>query len=298
MSVSTQQEAAIKRNPHPDFKKVEASRPDWDTGSQFRYTKTADPNWSFGSGANSQRPADADARKHVCIDPYEAGRPPAFNYKLLISGVVPRPIGFVSSQAADGDARNLAPFSYFNLINHDPPLFALGIAAPLAAPKDTLRNIRDSGECVVSVVGEDFLEAANAASVDAPYGASEWDASGLTPAFDTADVRAPRVKEAVFSVECKLESIREFESRATPGKKSGCLVVLEGTRFWVREDALNEERNLIDPAVLRPVSRLGGITYARVREAVEIQRPSFRGDVGGEEGWEKLKGKGGGEDRT
>ncbi|KAI8962505.1 hypothetical protein F5Y11DRAFT_356983 [Daldinia sp. FL1419] len=293
MSVSTQREAAIKRNPHPDFRKVEASRPDWDGESRFRFTKTAEPGWSFGDGANGQRGADADGRKHVCIDPYEEGRPLTSNYKLLISGIVPRPIGFVSSQAEDGTARNLAPFSYFNMVNHDPPLFALGVAATLAAPKDTLRNILASRECVVSIIGEDFVEAANATSVDAPPSASEWDISGLTPVFDTVDVKAPRVKEAVFSVECKLESVREFESRAIPGKKTGCLVILEGTRFWVREDAINEERDLIDPAVLKPVSRLGGITYGRVTEAVEIPRPRFKEDVGGEEGYNKLKEKAG-----
>jgi hypothetical protein len=57
------------------------------------------------------------------------------------------------------------------------------------------------------------------------------------------------VKEAVFSVEGKLESVREFESRATPGKVTSTLAVIEGTRFWAREDAVNEERNLIDPNV-------------------------------------------------
>ncbi|KAI1451874.1 hypothetical protein F4805DRAFT_463345 [Annulohypoxylon moriforme] len=289
MSVSTQQEAAYKRNPHPDFDGVQASRPDWDKESRFRYTKTADPSWTLGSGANGTRAPDAGDKKHVCIDPYEPGRPAPFNYKLMISGIVPRPIGFISSQSADGKIKNLAPFSYFNMVNHDPPLFVVGIASGIANPKDTLRNLVESKECVVNIIGEDFVEAANVTSVDSPYDVSEWDISGLTPAFDTVDVKAPRVKEAVFSVECKLESVREFESKATPGKKSGSLVVLEGTRFWVREDALNEERNLIDPEVLRPISRLGGITYGRVTEAVEILRPSFEKDVGGREGYEKLK---------
>ncbi|KAI1451102.1 hypothetical protein F5Y02DRAFT_406210 [Annulohypoxylon stygium] len=289
MSVSTKAEEAIKRNPHPDFASVQAARPDWDASAHFRYTKTAAPDWQLGDGANGTRAPDAGVRKHVCIDPYEAGRPAPFNYKLLISGIVPRPIGFVSSQSADGKSRNLAPFSYFNMVNHDPPLFVIGVAAGLDNPKDTLRNLVESRECVVNIIGEDYVEAANATSVDAPYGVSEWDISGLTPADDTVDVKAPRVKEAVFSVECKLESVREFESKSTPGKKSGCLVVLEGTRFWVREDALNEERNLIDPEVLKPISRLGGITYGRVTEAMEILRPSFAKDVGGNEGYEKLK---------
>lgn len=42
---------------------------------------------------------------------------------------------------------------------------------------------------------------------------------------------------------------KEFESRATPGKKTGVLAIVEGVRFWAREDAVNEDRNLLDPAV-------------------------------------------------
>lgn len=42
---------------------------------------------------------------------------------------------------------------------------------------------------------------------------------------------------------------QEFDSRQTPGSKSGTLAVIEGTRFWVREDAINAEHNLVDPAV-------------------------------------------------
>ncbi|KAI1777566.1 hypothetical protein F4818DRAFT_407071 [Hypoxylon cercidicola] len=292
MSVSTKQEAEIKRNPHPDFKTVEAERPDWDKEATLRYTKTADPSWTFGGGANAL--AQGTGKKHVCIDPYAPGRPSPFNYKLLISGIVPRPIGFVSSQSADGKTRNLAPFSYFNLVNHDPPLFIIGFSLPAEGPKDTLRNLLESGECVVSIISEHFVEAANATSVDAPYGASEWDVSGLTPAFDCADVKAPRVQEAVFSIECKLDSHKEYESRATPGKKTGCVVVLEGTRFWVREDALDEDQSQISPEILRPIGRLGGITYSRLIDAMEIPRPRFKEDVGGMEGYEKLKKSDGG----
>lgn len=43
----------------------------------------------------------------------------------------------------------------------------------------------------------------------------------------------------------------------------------------MREDAINEDRNIIDPGVLRPVSRLGGIMYGRTVEGCEIPRPDF-----------------------
>ena len=76
----------------------------------------------------------------------------------------------------------------------------------------------------------------------------------------------------MFSVEGRLLSTQEFESKVTKGKKTGVLAIIEGLRFWVREDAINEERNIIDPTVLKPMSRLGGIMYGRLVEGVEIPR--------------------------
>lgn len=99
------------------------------------------------------------------------------------------------------------------------------------------------------------------------------------------------MKEAVFSIEATLVSTQEFESKATKGKKTGVLAIVEGVRFWVREDAVNEERNVIDPAILRPMSRLGGIMYGRMVEGIELPRPDWEEAVkkGGRE--ELVKGK-------
>ncbi|KAI0390301.1 FMN-binding split barrel [Xylariaceae sp. FL0594] len=296
-------------SPHPDFKTVEASRPDWDTSSSFHLTKAADPNWTYGSGANHLRDEAEEGKAHVKIDPHEAGRPAPFNYKLLISAITPRPIGFISSRSGTGtdgptakETFNLAPFSYFNVINTDPPLFAVGISSSLSSSdkpaKDTLRNLAATRECTVSIISEHFLEAANATSIDSPPDVSEWDISGLTPLFDCETVSTPRVREAVFTVECVVESIREFDSRAKPGTKSGSLVVLEGTRFWVREDAINDERNMVNTDVLKPVSRLGGISYGRTVQGVELPRPVFGKEVGREGVEELKKNKEGGNGKT
>lgn len=201
---------------------------------------------SQGDGAN-----DGGAWKkhnHVEIDPYEDGRPATFNYKLLISAIIPRPIGFISTRSKDGSSTNLAPFSYSQVVNHDPPIFIVGYAGGFDKAKDSLKNLSESEECVFNIISEHYLEAANACSVNAPYGISEWAITGLTPG-DCKHVKASRVKEAIFSVECKLVETKEFESRAEPGKKTGVLAILEGVRFWAREDALNEEKNLIDPDV-------------------------------------------------
>jgi len=265
-------EKHIKRNPHGNFKEVEASRPKWNAQKSWAFTQTKHPDWQPGQGANDG--GECLKHAHVDIDPYQDGRPAASNYKLLISAIIPRPIGFVSTRAPDGSSTNLAPFSYTQVVNHDPPLFIVGYAGGFAQAKDSLRNLVASGECVINIVSEHYVEAANACSVNAPYGVSEWALTGLTPA-PCKDVLASRVKEAVFSVEAKLVETKEFESRATPGKKTGVLAIVEGVRFWAREDAVNEERSLIDPAVLRPVSRLGGIMYSRLLEGFELPRPDW-----------------------
>lgn len=204
----------------------------------------------------------------VEIDPYEEGRPAVFNYKLLISTIIPRPIGFISTTSKDGSyfssstsskehvidrcatgkTSNLAPYSYTQVVNHDPPLFTVSQAGGIDNAKDSFKNLVESGECVINIVSEHYIEAANAASIDAPYGVSEWALTGLTPA-SCSQVNASRVKEAIFAVECKLVETKEFESRSTPGKKTCVLAILEGVRFWAREDAINEDKNIVDPAV-------------------------------------------------
>lgn len=268
-------ESVIQRNPHGDFSAVQASRPDWNKTHTWTFTKTAEPTWQYGSGANDK---SCLTKSHVEIDPNEPGREPRLNYKLLISGIIPRPIGFLSTRSKDGSSTNLAPFSYTQIFNHDPPVFGVGFSGGFDNAKDSLRNLIDTGECVINMISEHYIEAANATAIDLPYGVSEWSATGLTPA-PSALVKASRVQEAVFSIEGKLMQTQEFESRVTPGKKTGVLALIEGVRFWVREDAINDERSLIDPAVLRPIARLGGISYARVVDGFEIPRPVARDEI-------------------
>ena len=129
-------ESAIKRNPHGDFSKIQASRPDFEK-KDWHFSKTPAPGWQYGGGGND---GGASLKKeHVDIDPYSDGRPAALNYKLLISAIVPRPIGFLSTRSKDGTSTNLSPFSYSQVINHDPPIFiGKEISNPFHSANQTL----------------------------------------------------------------------------------------------------------------------------------------------------------------
>jgi flavin reductase (DIM6/NTAB) family NADH-FMN oxidoreductase RutF len=255
-----------------NFDKVQASRPDFQRDAGVTFSKPPKPDWKEGDGGNDG--GESLKKQHIEIDPHEEGRPVSSNYKLLISGIVPRPIALISTKSKDGKTANLAPFSYAQVINHDPPLFTVGFLGSLEKAKDSLKNLAETEECVINIISEHFVEAANATAVNAPYGVSEWEISGLHQAPSSV-VQAARVKESILSIEGKLVETKEFESRTTLGKKTGVLAIIEGVRFWVREDAVDEEKSVIDLKVLKPISRLGGVSYGRTTDAIEIPRPKF-----------------------
>src|SRR4051794_6922336 len=128
-----------------------------------------------------------------------------------------------------------------------------------------------------------MMPAVNATSVDAPYRVSEWAISGLHQAPSTT-VKPARVKESVFSIEGRLTDLKEFQHYAKSVKSLASLAVIEATRFWVSEDAVNDGLSQIDLSVLRPVAQLGGISYSRVTETFELPRSTWK-DAVKEEEW-------------
>ncbi|EGV66714.1 hypothetical protein PSN45_002666 [Yamadazyma tenuis] len=248
---------------------LESTAPPFDTTKKYHHTQTPNPQWTPGSGASS-----TGTSKKIELDPYASDRSPVDNYKLLVSAVTPRPIGFVSTISANGD-RNLAPFSFFSTAHYDPPIFTVGFCNNQGgAQKDTLVNILQTKECTINIISEWFVEAANHTCIGAPYEVDEWELSGLTPASSTK-VNAPHVAESAFSVECKLIHSHEWTSKVNPDSKTGVLCIFEGINFHIGEAVINEERNLVDIAKLQPVSRLGGMSYGRTTEGYELPRPDY-----------------------
>lgn len=259
-----------------DFKKREVTRPPFDPTKPIPTSRTPCPNWKYGQGFN--RKPDSDL-KTIEIDPNAPDRTMISNYKLLISAI-PRPISFVSTASKDGK-RNLAPFSYFQVVDHDPPIFVIGFSGRATRPKDRRRNLVETGECVISVVTEGMIEAVNATSLDVPHGVSEWEVAGFEGA-ESAVVKPERVKDAVFSIEAKLLQMIDLDydgKHKAEGRPAGGLAVIEGKRFWVREDAIDEKKEVVSLDVMRPLVQLGGISYGRIGETFELPRPRLQEEL-------------------
>jgi flavin reductase (DIM6/NTAB) family NADH-FMN oxidoreductase RutF len=187
-------------------------------------------------------------------------------YQLLTSLVAPRPIGWVSTRS-DGIA-NLAPFSYYTALAATPMLVAISIGSRRGAPKDTLRNVRDTGVFCINVVTDPLLEAMNLSAAEHPPEVDEFEFAGLGVA-QAAAVDAPYVDGCPAVLECRL--FREVDLGEAPA------TLIIGEVLAVRLAAglpLQPGTHLVDPAALRPVSRLGGEWYARMGELVALPRPS------------------------
>ncbi len=202
----------------------------------------------------------------MLLDP--ARTPGPEMYRFMISAIVPRPIAFVSTRSADGGT-NLAPFSYFNAVSSVPPLVGIAIVDRTGDPKDTLRNIRETGEYVVNLVSEPMLPAMARTAGEWPRGTSEFEVSGLTPA-PSQRVAAPGVAESAIRFECRLH-------REIPLGNS-FFVVGEILLAHARDDVLTDGR--VDPVKLAPVGRLGGEYYSLLREVVKEPRPRISRSTG------------------
>ncbi|UCC73568.1 MAG: flavin reductase family protein [Gemmatimonadota bacterium] len=187
-------------------------------------------------------------------------------YQLLTSLVVPRPIGWISSFSKNGIA-NLAPFSYFAALADTPMLVGVSIGRRDGEPKDTLRNIRDTGAFCVNVVTEPQLVAMNESSGDYPPDVDEFEVAGL-PMERASLVAAPYVGDCPAVLECRL--FREVEL----GSAANRLILGEALAVRLRPELRRVPGTChVDVESLKPVGRLFGDSYTLLRDIRSIPRP-------------------------
>ena len=157
------------------------------------------------------------------------------NYKLMIGSILPRPIAFVSTISSDG-IYNLAPFSFFTGIISDPPTicFSPTRRGTDGEAKDTLKNIRATGEFVINIVTENIVSQMNETATEFPPEVDEFKASGLT-AIPSKIVKPPLVKESPISFECKKVQVLELGKAQAGG---GFLVIGEIVMFHMKDELM------------------------------------------------------------
>ena len=186
-------------------------------------------------------------------------------YKLLIGLVVPRPIGWVGTVDENG-VRNLAPYSFFNVVAGTPPTVLFSPGRRNGEPKDTLHNVVATGEFTINLVDEALAEAMNLTLGEYGPEVDEFELAGLTTVPGEV-VRAPLVMASPANLECRVT--RTVDLGDPP---SNTVVFGNIERIHVRADLLDGTR--VDPLGLRAVGRMAGAGYTRTADGYfEMQRP-------------------------
>jgi flavin reductase (DIM6/NTAB) family NADH-FMN oxidoreductase RutF len=180
--------------------------------------------------------------------------------------VTPRPIGWISTRDAEG-RDNLAPYSFFNAVAYVPPqvMFASTSVKPdRDGTKDSVANIRETGVFCVNVVSEALTDAMNRTS--GPWGreVDEFADAALEKA-ECKTVDCARVAASPAALECRLTQIVQL-----PGE-ANFVVFGEVTGVHMDDACLNDGR--FDVTRYNPLSRLGYMDYAVVRDTFSLQRP-------------------------
>ncbi|MBW1252927.1 flavin reductase family protein [Pantoea allii] len=184
-------------------------------------------------------------------------------YKILIGTVIPRPVALVTTVDKNGHA-NAGPFSFFNVLTHDPAIVAIGVEnyADMRF-KDTARNIRETGEFTVHIVDQALVEQMEVCAIKFAPEVDELREAGLATVPGNK-VCSPRILAAPAALECR----RHTTLQVGPARE---IILGEVVGVYVRSDAVNPENLHIDQHLMDAIGRMGGNTYCRTRDQFDVK---------------------------
>ena len=189
-------------------------------------------------------------------------------YHLLTQTIIPRPIAWVLTENS-GDSLNLAPFSYFNAVSSDPPLFMLSMGKkPDGRQKDSAKNLQVGSSCVVHIAHTQQSEQVTNTAANLEYGESEIDANQIE-LTDHEDWPLPRVSD------CPIAYLCEVHSTMNVGNAQQEIIFLEAKSLYVTDRAVNEISNriVINAEEVNPLARLGAAQYSSLGDVFSKARP-------------------------
>ncbi len=169
----------------------------------------------------------------------------------------PLPITFLSSIGADG-IRNIAPYACVMPVLR--PLDLICLAS--AHKRDTLKNIRDTGEFVVNLAGTDLADKVIPTAKLTPPEVDEFLLADLMEK-PSVHIRSPGIAGCYAWMECTLH--KEYV------ETNYVLIVGKVLRLEVADDVLTSDGTLdVDKA--KPLMMVGGKKGMRYCTVVDIDR--------------------------
>ncbi len=185
------------------------------------------------------------------------GDAPGGIYPWLTASIIPRAIAWVSSVSADG-VDNVAPHSFTTVAGVDPPtLCFVSVGA-----KDTLANVRATGEFVLNIGNAALLEAMNDSATNFPGHLSEFDEAQLQRE-PSAVVTPPRVHGAPVIFECRVSGEHVI---------GNCTMVFGEIVHLAAHPGVVADDGMPDARRVDPLARLGRAEWSRLGEVFSLDR--------------------------
>jgi flavin reductase (DIM6/NTAB) family NADH-FMN oxidoreductase RutF len=170
---------------------------------------------------------------------------------------IPLPVSFISTVSADG-VRNIAPYSCIMPVLR--PLDLVCLASALK--RDTLNNIRATGEFVINLPGIGLADRVIPTARFSPSEADEFVLAGLEEK-PSVQIRAPGIKGCYAWMECRL-----YKAYSEP---QYVLIVGQVVHLEVADEVYLPDGSL-DLEKARPLMMAGSNRGMKYCTAVEINR--------------------------
>ena len=186
-----------------------------------------------------------------------ADLPPGGVYPWFTSSLIPRAIAWVSTLSADG-VPNLAPHSFTTVAGVDPPtLCFVSVGA-----KDTLANVRATGEFVLNIGTESLLAAMNDSATNFPPEVDEFDAAAIE-SVPSVLVAPRRVAASPVAFECRVSAENAIGE---------CVMVFGEVLLVSADRAVLAADGLPDARRIAPLARLGRAEWATLGAVSSLRR--------------------------
>ncbi len=171
----------------------------------------------------------------------------------------------LGSISTDGKT-NVAVFSSVTHLGSNPPTLGF-VLRPTTVPRNTHRNLKETGYFTINHIWEDVIEDAHHTSAKYPDDISEFDMTVLEPEFK-GDFKAPFVKNAPVQMAMK------FVEEVYVPSNDVMLIVAQIQELYVKNEILQED-GLINLSKGNVATINGLDTYAipKFKKQLSYQRP-------------------------
>lgn len=171
-------------------------------------------------------------------------------------------IGTISSEGIE----NVAVFSSIVHLGSNPPIFGF-IVRPTTVPRNTYKNIRETGFYTINHIAKDFIEDAHHTSAKYPEHISEFDKTKLNPEYKH-DFLAPYVTESPIQIGMKY--LEEYHIKSN----DVLLVVGQIEMVFIQDDILEQDGFVdLSKGNIATVNGLDGYAVPINNSRLKYQRP-------------------------